>query len=138
MIKRILIAFDGSGHSQKAFDHALDLASRYTAELYVLTVAPIPEVPSDVETEALIESARSHHSSLLDGLKDKTARAGVVAHFEVSIGHVARQILDHAAIHAVDLIVLGHRGGGVLDRWLLGSVSSRVISYAECAVLVVR
>jgi nucleotide-binding universal stress UspA family protein len=138
MIKRILIAFDGSGHSQKAFDQALDLAGRYAAELYVLTVAPIPEVPSDVETEALIESARNHHSALLDALKEKTERAGVTAHFEVSVGHVARQIIDHAAIHQVDLIVLGHRGRGMLDRWLLGSVSSRVISYADCAVLVVR
>lgn len=86
----------------------------------------------------LIEQSRRHHVSLLDRLKEKTGQAGVSARFEVLVGHVPRQILDYAASHGVDMIVIGRRGHGVLDRWLLGSVSSRVVEHAQCSVTVVR
>jgi nucleotide-binding universal stress UspA family protein len=36
------------------------------------------------------------------------------------------------------LIVMGHRGKSMLQRWLLGSVSKRVLSYAPCSVTIVR
>ena len=40
--------------------------------------------------------------------------------------------------HKIDLILLGPRGRGMFERWLLGSISRSVIAYAECAVMVVR
>lgn len=138
MIKKILIAYDGSAPADKAYDFAADLARRYEAELRVLTVAQAPEFAEDVETEAVIEHSRSYHQSALDRLRSRVAHQGVAAHFEMVVGHPALQILDHAEQLGVDLVVLGHRGRGMLDRWRLGSVTHRVISYAECAVTVVR
>jgi nucleotide-binding universal stress UspA family protein len=38
----------------------------------------------------------------------------------------------------VDAIVMGHRGESLLQKWLLGSVAKRVLSYAHCTVIVVR
>jgi nucleotide-binding universal stress UspA family protein len=138
MIKKILLAYDGSEPSNKAFDYAADLAQRYQAEIHVLTVAQMPEFGEDVETEAVIEHSRIYHKGLLHGLRDRVDRLGVKAHLEMAVGHAAQQILDHAAELGVDLIVMGHRGRGVLDRWRLGSVTHRVIAYAECIVTVVR
>jgi nucleotide-binding universal stress UspA family protein len=138
MIRKILVAYDGSDYSIKAFDFAADMAKRYQAELFVLSVAQVPEFAEEVETEAVIEQSRNHHQKLLHDLKEKSAKAGIPAHFDIAVGHVAQQILHHAAQHKADLIVLGHRGKGVLDRWRLGSVSHRVVSYAECAVTIVR
>ena len=138
MIRKILIAYDGSKPSDKAFDFAADVARHYQAELCVLTVAQAPEFAEDVETEAVLEHARIHHKSLLHGLRSRADRQGVKAHYDMVVGHPAQQILHYAAHHGVDLIVLAHRGRGMLDRWRLGSVSHRVISYAECAVTVVR
>ncbi len=138
MIKKILLAYDGSEPSDKAFDFSVDLAARYQAALYVLTVAQVPEFGEDVETEAVIEHSRNYHQGLLDGLKQRTDRLGIEAHLGIAIGHPAQQILDYAEQQGVDLIVLGHRGRGAFDRWRLGSVTHRVISYAECAVMVVR
>lgn len=54
------------------------------------------------------------------------------------VGHPAEQILRYAAEHAVDHIVLGHRGRSFFDRWLLGSVSRRVVAYADCTVTITR
>lgn len=138
MYRRILIAFDGSDAASKAFDAALDLAKRFQAELHALSVAPVPEVGDEVEGEAWIEQARRRHKHLLQLLNHRADAAGQAVQLELQVGHAAQQIIEHAQALQADLIVVGHRGHGPLDRWRLGSVSHRVISYAECAVLVVR
>jgi len=54
MIRKILLAYDGSEPAAKAFRFSADLAKRYGAELHVLTVAQTPEFGDEVETEAVI------------------------------------------------------------------------------------
>lgn len=138
MIKKILFAYDGSNPAKKALDTALDLARKYEAELYVLTVAHPPDFGDDVETEAIIENSRDWHERTLTPVKDRIAASGVKAVYEVAVGHPAEQIIFHADRHQVDLIVLGHRGKSLFRRLLLGSVSKQVVQYADRTVLVVR
>jgi nucleotide-binding universal stress UspA family protein len=138
MIKKILLAYDGSEPAKKALDSAIDLARKYQAELYVLTVAQPPDFGEDVETEAIIENSRIYHQRALTPVRHLVATSGVKAQFEVAVGHPAEQIIYHADRHQVDLIVLGHRGKSLFRRLLLGSVSKQVTQYADRAVLVVR
>ena len=139
MIKRILLAYDGSAPADKAYAFALDIAKKYDADLYVLAVARPPEFGDDVETEAIIENSRKHYHKVLAPLKAHAPAAGVRLHFEVVVGHPAEQIIRYAEKHyQADLIVLGHRGKGLFERLRLGSVSKHVIQYAHCAVTVVR
>lgn len=138
MINKILLAYDGSESAKKALATALDLARKYQAELYVLSVAQPPDFGEDVETEAIVENSRSYHERTLLPVKDLVATSGVKAVFEVAVGHPAEQIIYHADRYRVDLIVLGHRGKSLFRRLLLGSVSKQVVQYAERTVLVVR
>ena len=138
MYRRILVGYDGSAAARKAFDTALELAGKHSAELYVLSVARPPEVGDDVETEAVIENSRQYHRRLLAELKPQVAAKGVKAHFEVGVGHPAEQIIYDADRHGVDLIIVGHRGRSQLARFLLGSVSKQVVQYAGHPVMVVR
>ena len=138
MIKKILLAYDGSDPAKKALDAALDLARKYQAELYVLTVSQPPDFGEDVETEAIIENSRNYHESALAPVRTLVATSGVKAQFEVAVGHPAEQIIYHADRYQVDLIVLGHRGKSLFRRLLLGSVSKQVVQYADRTVLVVR
>ncbi len=138
MIKRILLAYDGSEPAKKALDTALDLARKYEAELHVLTVAQPPDFGEDVETEAIIENSRNYHQRILAPVKHLVATSGVKAQFEVAVGHPAEQIIYHADRYKVDVIVLGHRGKSLFRRLLLGSVSKQVTQYADRTVLVVR
>jgi nucleotide-binding universal stress UspA family protein len=138
MFPKILIAYDGSEPSKKAFDMALDLAARDQAELYVLTVVRPPEIGDDVEIEAVIENSREYHARLLEPLRGPVSAKGVKAHFEVAVGHPAEQIIYDADRHQVDLIVMGHRGRSTFARLLLGSVSKHVVQYADRPVMVVR
>jgi nucleotide-binding universal stress UspA family protein len=136
--RRILVGYDGSEPSKKAFDRALDLAQLHNAELYVLSVARPLEIADEVETEAVIEHSKEYHQKLLAPLQHPVAQKGVRAHFQVGIGHPAEQIIYDADRHNVDLIIVGHRGRSKFARLLLGSVSKAVTQYANREVLVVR
>ncbi len=138
MYRRILLGYDGSESSKKAFETACQLAVTHGAELYVLSVARPSEIADDVETEAVIENSRRYHRGLLAELKPAVATKGIKAHFEVGVGHPAEQIIYDADRHEVDLIVVGDRGRSKFTRLLLGSVSKQVVQYAGRAVLVVR
>ena len=137
-MKRILVAYDGSASANKAFSLALDIAGKYGSALSVLAVARPPEFGDEVETEAVTENSKKHYREVLKPLHGIASAAGIEAHFEVMVGHPAEQIVRHAESWNADLIVLGHRGRTIFERWLIGSVAKHVINYAPCAVLVAR
>jgi len=138
MIQTILVAYDGSEQAEKAFDFALDLAGKYGAKIVVLAVATHPEPPVTVETEAILESAEEYYESHFGGLKKKAEATGIPIRCEVQVGHPAEQIIHHATEEQADAIVMGHRGKTFVERWMLGSVCKRVLSYAHCTVMIVR
>ncbi len=138
MFKKILLAYDGSEPAKKAFDHCVEMARGLGAEFAIVAVVRPPEFAEDVETEAIIESARSHLGSELQKLGARARTAGMQPALHIRVGHPAEQIIAAAEELRADLIVTGHRGKGLFERWLLGSVSRLVIAYAHCAVLVIR
>lgn len=138
MIADILVAYDGSEQSRKAFDFGLDMARKYGASMTVLSIARPPEPPVDVELQAVLENATAYFESHFTALKEKAAQAGIEPVFEIRAGHPAEQIVHMAEERKMDAIVMGHRGESLIQRWLLGSVAKRVIGYAHCTVVVVR
>jgi nucleotide-binding universal stress UspA family protein len=139
MVTKILVAYDASEESDKAYAMGLDLASRYSAQVIVLAVARPPEPPIAVETEAVLQAASAYYRERFDLLKRRAAAFDIDPRFEVLAGHPAEQIVRLANEEAVEMIVVGHRGGGgFLQRWRLGSIARRVMNYAQCTVVVVR
>jgi len=138
MISKLLVAYDGSKQSEKAYALGLDMASKYSAEMTVLSVARPPEPPVAVELEAVLESATAYYEGRFKSMKGQARAMGIDAVFLVRVGHPAEQIVHLANEEGADAIVMGHRGESFLQRWLLGSVAKRVLSYAHCTVVVVR
>ena len=138
MFSKLLVAYDGSKQSEKAFKVALDMASKYSAKMILISVARPPEPPVAVELEAVLESATEYYEEHFKLMKEQAATLGIDATFQVKVGHPAEQIVHMANIEKVDAIVTGHRGESFVQRWLLGSVARRVIAYAHCTVVVVR
>ncbi|HEY6898091.1 MAG TPA: universal stress protein [Rhodocyclaceae bacterium] len=138
MFETILVAYDGSEAAGHAFDRAIDLADKYNAMLRVVAVARVPDFGSEVETEAVLENSRKHYLQVLKPLKDRVAGRYPAVEFEVAVGHPAEHIIIEAERWGADLIVMGHRGQGVLGRWLVGSVAKQVMQHAPCAVLIAR
>ena len=138
MFTRILVAYDGSPSAEKAFDVAVDLALRYRASIAVVAVARPPEFAEDVETEAVIDSAKEHLEEAFVGLRQRATDRSQAVELHVLVGHPAEQIVRFAEQQKCDLIVTGHRGRSLFERFRLGSVSRQALHYAHCAVLVVR
>ena len=138
MIARILVAHDGSATADKAFRLALDLAGKYGAELHVVSVVRLPEFGEDIETAAMIDAGRQHYDKLGQRLSEEAGARQLAVHFRTLVGHPAEQVVGEAQNLGADLIVLGHRGKSLIERWLTGSTTKQVMGYAHCAVLVVR
>ncbi len=138
MISKLIVAYDGSKQSEKAYKLALDMASKYSAPMIVLSVARPPEPPVAVELTAVLDRATEYFEGHFKCLKEQAQAMGIDARFEVRVGHPAEQIVLMANNEKADTIVMGHRGESRLQQLLLGSVAKRVLSYAHCTVVVVR
>jgi len=143
MFRRLLVAFDGSGHAKRALTDAIALAQESRGRLTVLAVAPEPSVWAfsgygvPVDVDRLSGQIERAYSAMLDG-----AVAGVPADLPVTKilrrGAPAPMIVDEANAGGHDLVVMGSRGRGELRSLLLGSVSHHVLQGSRLPVLVVR
>lgn len=139
MIDKLLVAYDGSDESKKAFEMGLEIASKFSAQVIVISVARPPEPPVAVEMEAVLERAAEYYRSGYDAMQESALGYGITPRFEVRMGHPAEQIVLLANEEKAQMIVMGHRGGGsFLQRWRLGSIARRVMNYARCTVVIVR
>lgn len=141
-MKRILCAYDGSPHADKAVDQAADLAAKYGATLRLLYVVEPYVPPLDVPGVSPVDFIEPHKKAAERLLKDAAERvartAKVAAETEVRVGSPPHEIVECAAEQTADLVVLGSRGQGALKRFLLGSVADRVTHLAAMPVLIVR
>jgi nucleotide-binding universal stress UspA family protein len=141
MLRKILVAFDGSEQAYKAFDFALDmsrLCPGAAPEIIVISVAQPPEPIDIVEMDAVIDSATQHYEELFKGLEIDAKGRNIEIKTEVVVGHPADQIVRYAKEKNSDMIVIGQKGKSKIETWLLGSVSKRVATYAPCTVTIVK
>lgn len=138
---KILAAIDQSAYAENVLAKAVDLAKREEAELTILSVVE-PNFADAAEIGAqqvIFEQFRRNAEALVDQAQKKAKEQGVAAKALVLEGaSVANRIVQHAEQHGVDLIVMGHKGRSAIERFLVGSVASKVVAYAPCSVLVVR
>lgn len=145
MFERILVAVDGSEGSKKALRLASKLQRTCCSELLILTVfrhhslleASMSMVRPD-DPESLDDSMRGYAKEVAEDAKSIAAEEGAdkVRAF-VKAGQPARMIVKFAEEHKADLIVVGSRGQGDMQGFLLGSVSHKVTSLASIPVMVV-
>lgn len=138
MIKKILVAFDGSEPSLRAFDIATELAFCFHAKLLLLSVVRPPEPATSLELGAVLDDAKEHYAKEFDALRDRTNPRAIDFTTRVEVGHPAEHIVALAENEGCDLIVLGRRGRTAVGRFLLGSTSERVLRFAHCAVTIVK
>ena len=145
----ILVAIDGSESSMKAVDYAIELAkkednSRLTV-LNILDMNTAKQVSSSIITAPTygLEEYELHKKAVLewlDAIKSKCENEGIQTEIKVIGGPspIPDSIIIYAENENVDLIVVGTRGRSGFKKLLLGSVASKVVTYAHCPVLVVK
>ncbi len=146
MFSKILVPFDGSRNAEEALRKAAGLARLTGGEIVILTVW---RHHSLLEASFSMARPEAMPGSLDDVLRDEAravaehgkqiAREAGAPHLRafVKSGPPARTIVKWAEEKGADLIVLGSRGVGSVESFLLGSVSHKVTGMARCPVLVV-
>lgn len=138
---KILIPVDGSAHARLAVKRGGEIAKQFGAEVTIINVValefyqkykvmngakrPIDEFVGDARVLAREEGKE------LEKLKIKPEIHGAV-------GDPAEEIVKLAEEGKFDLIVMGFRGLTGIKRYLLGSVSRKVVDHASCSVMIVK
>jgi Universal stress protein UspA and related nucleotide-binding proteins len=142
LISKILVGYDGSKAGDKALEYAIGIAKSFNAKLYILHVieeGKIAIAPDSTMYPSLIEAMEKQGRDLLNKALENAKNAGVDAETLLEVGtDAAETIINVANRLNVDIIIVGSRGLKGLTRFLLGSVSEKVVRYANKPVLVVH
>ena len=139
MYSEILVPTDGSPASDAAIEHAIDLAGRYDATLHALYVVDGAAYSSlEAGAEIVVEALESEGEEATGRVADAAADAGVECVSTVASGTAYRSIHDYVDGNDIDVVVMGTHGRKGLDRYLLGSVTERVVRTSDVPVLTVR
>lgn len=146
-IGRMLVAVDGSNHSDRAAVFAAELAAASGASLTILNVVPTAAMISTLSTPPPLPDAEAAAwTNLLGPGEEIVERARRIARSNgapdvttlVEAGHAATVIVDYATEAGIDVICIGRRGLGNVRGLLLGSVSHEVGHLATQTVITVR
>ncbi|MCK5030202.1 MAG: universal stress protein [Thermoplasmatales archaeon] len=146
-MKKMIIAYDGSVASKRAIEMALKCSNK-DDEITLLTVIPaelaessftkmlLPtiDLSSVVKSGSFKERAMETLSKVVKEIENNVKKVDIA----VESGDPADEILMSAKKHEADIIVLGYKGYGKEGRFLLGSVTDKVVRHAGVSVLVVR
>jgi nucleotide-binding universal stress UspA family protein len=133
-MQRILLAYDGGEPAQKALALAADLAKTYGATLTVVSVVPVHPGRTPIDPW---DDREVHQRELLQAATS-LRELGIEPELVESAGDPAKTIERIAAERAVDAVIVGARGLGMVGRILQGSVSEHVATHAATTVIVAR
>ncbi len=138
MYETILFPTDGSDHASVVAEHAIDVAKTRDATLHVLSVVDDRAflVLDDERVDAVREDLRERALEAVDEAVTTAEGHGVETASAVETGNPAECIVDYAAEHDVDLVVMG-TSGDEYERNVVGSVSQRVVQTSPVPVLTV-
>lgn len=144
-IKKIIWATDGSKESQEALNYARFLALRFNSEIIGVYVIPMPQKllydysrDPDSELYRWVEKAAENHKARLTSIADELATQGLHLRGEVLIGEPNKEIVRFSRGVKADLIIMGTRGHGLIDRILIGSTTLKVLRESSVPVLTVK
>lgn len=139
MYHDVLFPTDGSEGASAALEHAIDHALTYDATLHVLYVVEETYPALEAGPADILDDLRAEGEAALENARERATEAGVESvRGSVTGGSPYRNILQYAEEQGVDLIVMGTHGRRGVDRYLLGSVTEKVVRTADCPVLTVR
>jgi nucleotide-binding universal stress UspA family protein len=137
MLNRVVFATDGSKSSEKALDFLLKRlrpnvlgqnGGQTAIEVDVVHIMPFLKYPEIKQAGV----------KLVEQTANKLIKGGFVVDEAFRLGKPAEEILKVATQKKADLIVTGAKGMGAVARFLLGSVSTKLVQHSSCSVLVVR
>ncbi|MBB5349217.1 universal stress protein [Desulfoprunum benzoelyticum] len=138
-MKKIVLAIDGSDHSAKVLDTAVEYARMMDATiLFVYCHEKFPTILGEPYRNNEIAKILDESEKVVTPFLQRLAAENIPFEERIMEEPAATRITDIAEIEGCDLIVMGSRGLSNLASLIVGSVTHRVLQTAPCSVLVVR
>jgi nucleotide-binding universal stress UspA family protein len=145
MFKKILVPLDGSELAERALEPALALAQQQHGEVLLVSVPVLqhmfvmePAGYGFLLPEQSVEESRAELLDYLKNIQNRHAHPNVNLRVLIEEGDEATTIVEVAAAENIDLIVMSTHGRTGFTRWMLGSVTEKVLREAPCPVLIIR
>lgn len=138
---RLLVAVDGSPHSLKGVEHAVQLAKALKLQIELANVLPPILLAPSVYAETIAkleEGNRQAAQEILDSTRRLVSDAGVPVDTIMLTGAPAEALSDRAQAIGAWAVVIGAKGHGAVTRMLLGSITDRLVHICTQPVLIVR
>lgn len=146
--KNILVPIDGSDHSLKALDYALEFANRFSSNIHIIITYSLTAetsnliqrvIPRPMADSYQREVKERNEQILTDAVQHaKSVHPHLTIAQTLIQGRPADKIVEIASTRNIDLIIMGSRGIGGIKGVLLGSVADRVADHAPCPVMIVK
>lgn len=134
--RHILCPVDFSASSHRAFAYALMVCRYYQAELHVIhTLMPFQD--ASLATPSLVQSLRDGAMIQLKRLEESARQAHVTCHLLLTEGYPDHRIQEAATSTQADVVVMGTHGRRGFRRWLLGSVTERLLRQLSLPILTI-
>ena len=155
LFRKILVPLDGSEHSERALEIAIQIAKHFSGELtllhvYSITVTPviIPEpttlnptgvpIATSAEVSKMVDAARDAGKKILSDAEERVMKNNLQVETALREGNSAQEIVKTAKDGQFNLIVIGARGTHRIRDLLMGSVTEGVVKNAPCPVMIVK
>ena len=138
-MKKILVAHDGSKPSEKAMRKALEIAGKFGSSVTVVSVIPEFYLADLMEADRsrIVETLTDDAKKMMDKIKNRHKGTHPLKTV-LKKGNPAEVVIEEARKMKASLIVTGSHGRHGAQKFLLGSVSSKIVDHADCSVLVVK
>lgn len=144
LLERVIVPLDGSETAETVIPHAVELATKMNLEIVLLRACALPTPVYAAEgyapdLEELWEQIRKESQEYLDKIGEKLRGQELDRVSTVLLeGNAAEKIIDLAHKTPKSLIAMCTHGRTGVGRWVLGSVTDRVVRHSDDPVLVIR
>jgi nucleotide-binding universal stress UspA family protein len=140
MYERVLLAYDGSREGRTALREGALAARRFGAQVFLLCV--VAESPGVRIGEAAYAGAvartQETYRMLFDEAMERLQALGFAPQGRVVTGEPTAEIAGYAREVKADLVVVGHRKKGLLERWWSGQTGAYLSDHLACSLLIAR
>ncbi len=140
MFEKVLVATDGSEHSERAARKAIELAKLSggtVTALYVTDTSRMSHLPDDMLLFSIRELLVKEGNEAIDYIRKLAEESGVAFEKKLVEGNPAEEITKFAYKAGMNIIVIGSVGRTGLDKFLLGSVAEKVVRNSKIPVLTI-
>lgn len=145
MIKRVMIATDGSDTSKKAAVIGIDIARRANGTVtavYVMDISRLSHLPGYATLPGLKEKIlaliQDEGRQAIELVQDRAQVMGVPCNKIIAQGNPGEELLKAAREQEADLLVMGKIGRTAVEKFLLGSVAEKVVLQSTIPVLLIK